>query len=645
VDDESRAPKDASTWTRDHNAAVHDALPFHDRRDFDRVARGLIARPTTPQVMHELGFPVWDLDAFAFVAGEAPDTVNPSLWRQAQLNGSAGLFEIAEGMYQVRGLDLANVTFIAGDTGWIVIDPLTSAETARASLDLVHAHLPQRPIRAVIYTHSHIDHFAGVRGIVDEDDVRAGNIRIIAPEGFLEAAISENVIAGNVMGRRASYMYGILLPKGPRGHVDAGLGKGIPLLGSSGLIAPTEDVSVSGTELTVDGVRIVFQLTPGTEAPAEMNFFFPDRRVLCMAENCTATMHNLYTLRGAQVRDALMWSKYINESIERFAADTDVLFASHHWPRWGADDVLDYLQKQRDAYRYLHDQTMRLANHGLTMEEIAEDLALPDALAGDFCNRDYYGTVNHNAKAVYQRYLGWFDGNPANLHPLPPVDAAVRYVEYMGGADEVLRKARRAFDDGDYRWVAEVVNHVVFAEPDNEAARTLQADTLEQLGYQAESGPWRGFYLTAAQELRHGAPSGGGSGTGSGDVVRAMTVEMLLDYLAVRLNGPAAASHELVFNLTVTDRGDEAWTFGIANGSLHATGGRHAEVDGVDANIVCTHDALAALTLNASSLDETLDASLASGALTVDGAAGAEALRTLLRLLDRFDFWFNIVTP
>jgi len=644
VDQDARASKEASDATRARNAAMHDALPFADRRDFDRVQRGLIARPQSAKVMHEMGFPVWDLDAYAFLEGDAPDSVNPSLWRQAQLNASAGLFELADGFYQVRGLDLSNVTFIAGESGWIVIDPLTSAETARAALDLVHAHLPARPIHAVIYTHSHIDHFAGVRGVISEDDVRAGKVRVIAPEGFLEAAISENVIAGNVMGRRASYMYGALLSKGPKGHVDAGLGKGVPLLGSSGLIAPTEDISVTGTELTIDGVRIVFQLTPGTEAPAEMNFFFPDRRILCMAENCTATMHNVYTLRGAQVRDALMWSKYINESIELFAADTDVLFASHHWPRWGAEDVLDYLRTQRDSYRYLHDQTMRLANHGFTMDEIAEALTLPETLSQDFCNRDYYGTVSHNAKAVYQRYLGWFDGNPANLQPLPPVDASVKYVEFMGGAAEVLRRARESYAAGEYRWVAQVVNHVVFADPDNMDARCLQADALEQLGYQAESGPWRGFYLTAAQELRYGAPKGlPGSSVGSADVVRAMTVEMLLDYLAVRLNGPDATRHTLRFNLTVTDRDDEQWTFGVDHGSLHAIAGRH--VEGADAAINSTHEALATLTLNSSSLDDDLDSLLASGALRIEGANGVDAVRTLLGLLDRFEFWFDIVLP
>jgi alkyl sulfatase BDS1-like metallo-beta-lactamase superfamily hydrolase len=630
-------PKGATSFTRARNAAVREALPFGDRADFDRVQRGRIAPPSSAQVTHDLGFPVWDLDAYAFLDGEAPDTVNPSLWRQAQLNTAAGLFEVVDGFYQVRGLDLANVTFIRGDTGWIVIDPLTTAETARAAHALVTEHLGERPVHTIIYTHSHVDHFAGVRGVVDDEAVRDGRVRIIAPDGFLQEAISENVIAGPVMTRRASYMYGALRPRGPRGHVDAGLGKGVPLLGSNGLIAPTDSITESGTEREIDGVRFVFQLTPGTEAPAEMNFFFPDRRVLCMAENCTANLHNLYTWRGAQVRDALAWSKYINESIEWFGAETDVVFASHHWPRWGQAEAVGYLEKQRDAYRYLHDQTMRLANHGLTMLEVAEELALPPGLRDEFFNRDYYGTVNHNAKAVYQRYLGWFDGNPANLHPLPPAESAPRYVEAMGGTDAVLARARAAYDDGDYRWVAQLVNHVVFAEPDHADARQLQADTLEQLGYQAESGPWRDFYLTAAQELRHGAPAGLPSPSiASADVLRAMTVEMLFDLIGVRVNGPAAAEHHLRFNVTVTDR-DELWHVGLVHGALHALARRHLDI--ADAHLALDHATLAAIAQGAVDLADLR----ADGRLQIDG--DADAVETFVGLLESFEFWFNLVTP
>jgi alkyl sulfatase BDS1-like metallo-beta-lactamase superfamily hydrolase len=635
---DTETPRPASFATIDRNTRAARSLPFHDRADFELAQRGRIAFPEPGPIMGPIGLPVWDPDQFAFLDDdEVPDSVHPSLWRQGQLNRFAGLFEVAEGFYQVRGLDLSNVTFIAGDTGWIVIDPLTSTETARAALDLLHAHVDARPVVAVIYTHSHVDHFAGVRGVVEETNVRAGSVEIIAPDGFLHEAVSENVIAGNAMGRRASYMYGALLPRGPRGHVDAGLGKGIPVLASQGLIAPTTVIEHSPDERIVDGLRIVFQLTPGTEAPAEMNFFFPDRRILCMAENCTATMHNLYTLRGAQVRDALKWSKYIDESIEWFGSDTDIVFASHHWPRWGNTEAMAYLRTQRDAYRYVHDETMRMANHGMTMNEIAEELVLPDSLATHFHNRDYYGTVNHNAKAVYQRYLGWFDGNPAHLHPHPPVEAGRRYVEFMGGPDEVVRKARESFAVGDYRWVAEVVNHVVFAFPDHDAARSLQADALEQLGYQSESGPWRGFYLTGAQELRHGTLRGlPGGGLGGADITAAMTTEMLLDYLGVRLNGPeAAAADPIAFDLVVSDR-DEAWHVGVEHGVLHVASRRDVAAT---ATLTCDWPCLVAIATG----NDTVEAARAER--RADVAGDPSTVARFFALLDSFEFWFDIVTP
>ena len=635
-------PKPASAATQAANAAVG-ALPFlaaDDGADLERARRGRVAEPAAPQVAHAGGWPVWDLASFHFVDDDPPPEVNPSLWRQARLNNEAGLFEVAPGFHQVRGLDLSNLTVIEGREGRIVIDPLTSAQTARAALDLVEAHLGPRPVTAVIYTHSHIDHFAGVRGVVDEADVAAGRVRIIAPAGFLQAAVSENVVAGTVMKRRASYMYGVLLPRGPRGHVDAGLGKGVPLLGDEGLIAPTEEVHETGTELVVDGVRIAFQVTPDTEAPAEMNFHFPDHRVLCMAENCTCTMHNLYTPRGAQVRDSLAWSKYIQEAIDLYGDVSDVCFASHHWPRWGRDDIVDHLAKQRDTYRFLHDQTLRLANRGLTSTEIAEELRLPPELEAEPSSRGYYGTVSHNAKAVYQRYLGWFDGNPAHLNPHPPVAAATRYVEFMGGAEAVLEKARRSFDEGDYRWVAEVVNHVVFADPENATARHLQADALEQLGYQSESGPWRTFYLTGAQELRHGHPQGGGGAIAGPDTVAAMTTELLFDYLGVRVDGLRAAERSWSIDVVVTDR-SERWRLGVERGAVHAT---HS-ADGVSATAAAevtlevTHAALVALVFGAAELD----ALEAEGRLEVRGDRGA--LVALLDVLDRFSLWFPIVTP
>ena len=629
--------KAATEATRRANEAVAATLPLDDPADFERARRGLLAEAPV-QVLHEHGFPIWDRDDYAFLdTDEAPPTVNPSLWRQARLNSIAGLFEIVDGFYQVRGLDLSNITFVRGDTGWLVIDPLTSAETAAAALALVHQHFGERPVTAVIYTHSHIDHFAGVRGVVDEDDVASGKVPIIAPEGFLEAAISENVIAGNVMLRRGSYMYGPLLPRDAQGHVDAGLGKGVPLFGTNGLIAPTITITETGEQHVLDGVRVRFQVTPGTEAPAEMNFFFPEHRVLCMAENCTATQHNLYTLRGAQVRDSLAWSTYIHEAIELFGEAADVVFASHHWPRWGTEDGLHYLRAQRDAYRYLHDQTMRLANHGLTPLEIAEELSMPDSLAAEFHTRGYYGTVNHNAKAVYQYYLGWFDGNPAHLHGHPPTEAARRYVEFMGGADEVVRKARASFDAGDFRWVAEVVNHVVFAQPDHAEAKALQADALEQLGYQAESGPWRDFYLTGAQELRQGHPEGGGAAGAGPDIVRAMTTEMLLELVGVRLNGPAVAGRDVALRLVIADRG-EHWDIGISHGALY-----HSLVGGIDtppeATLTLPYLAFAALAGGNQSLTDVIDA----GEAKVQG--DRDALDHLVENLDHFSFGFPIVTP
>lgn len=639
--DLSSKPAAPATVAANRQAA---ALPFlTDDPEHRRATRGRIAGPASPQVAHGAGWDVWDLDAYAFLDGEAPPEVHPSLWAQARRNNEAGLFEVAPGFWQVRGLDLANLTVVDGVEGRIVIDPLTSTQTAAAALALVDEHLGARPVTAVIYTHSHVDHFAGVRGVVDEADVLAGRIPVIAPAGFLEAAVSENVVAGVAMTRRASYMYGALLPKGPHGHVDAGLGKGVPLLADQGLIAPTIDIAETGTELVVDGVRIVFQVTPDTEAPAEMNFHFPDHRVLCLAENCTCTLHNLYTPRGAPVRDALGWSRYLQEAIDLYGAESDVMFASHHWPRWGGEEIVEHLENQRDAYRFLHDQTLRLANHGQTSREIAETLRLPAGLADDPNLRGYYGTVSHNTKAVYQRYLGWFDANPANLEPHPPEAAASRYVEFMGGADAVLAKARVSFDAGDFRWVAEVVGHVVFADPSNVAARALQADAFEQLGYQAESAPWRDFYLTGAQELRHGQPPGRPGEGPAAEVIAAMTTLQLFDSLGVRIDGPAVAGDRWRLDVTVPDRG-ERWSVGVRNGAIH-TSPRSLDdpaPDAADRTVVAVeadHAALGALVFGARSLDDAV----ADGSVRVP--QGREHLATLFEHLDRFVLMFPIVTP
>jgi alkyl sulfatase BDS1-like metallo-beta-lactamase superfamily hydrolase len=629
----------ATTHTGGANRAFGDRLPLDDPRDLERVRRGRIGGLDRLVVEHEVGgHPILDTDEWSFLdAEEAPPTVNPSLWRQARLNREHGLYRLTEGLYQVRGYDISNLSLVEGESGWIVIDPLTSTETARAAMALVREHLGERPVSAVIYTHSHLDHFAGLAGVVDLDELAEREVPIVAPAGFLREAVAENVVAGPAMGRRAGYMYGTNLPRGVEGQVDCGLGRSIPT-GSVSLVAPTIEIGRTGEELTLDGVRIVFQFTPDAEAPAEMMFHFPDLRALCAAENCTSVLHNLYTLRGAQVRDSLSWSKYINEALRLFGDSSDLVFASHNWPRFGAEEVREYLRTQRDAYRYLHDQTMRLANRGLVMTEIAEELDLPPSLAGEFGNRGYYGTVNHNAKAVYQRYLGWFDGNPANLHPLPPVPAAQRYVEYMGGADAVLERARADFDAGEYRWVAQVVNHVVFADPSNQEARNLQADALEQLGFQAESGPWRNFYLSGAFELRHGRPErlqGQHGAREAAAMLRAMTVEMVFDVLGVRVDGPRADGNDVAIGWRFPDIGEE-WTLRIEHGALSSW---PVMDDDVAAVLTMSRETLTQMLARPASIGEALE----SGALKIDG--DGDALGALFGVLERPNPAFDIIEP
>jgi alkyl sulfatase BDS1-like metallo-beta-lactamase superfamily hydrolase len=628
---------DATPSTRAANEAVLAELPFDDATDFELTQKGLIARPESLVIRNEAGRVVWDLEAYAFLTdgSERPDTVNPSQWRQAQLNMTYGLYRVVEGIYQVRGYDLANITFIEGETGWIVIDPLTTRETSRAALDLVEQHLGKRPIKAVIYSHSHADHWGGVKGVISDEDVRAGKVRVIAPEAFMHSAISENVMAGNAMARRVTYQYGSLLPKSPRGQLDSAIGKGIPS-GTVTLIAPSDIVDETPTEITIDGVQMIFQNTPGTEAPSEMNTYFPQLKALWMAENCTATLHNLYTLRGAEVRDASAWSHFINEAIELFSGWADVVFASHGWPRWGNAEVVQYLKKQRDLYGYLHDQTLRLANHGYTMIEIAEMLEVPPDLSHRWYNRGYHGTYNHNIKAVYQKYLGWYDGNPANLHPLPPEDAARKYVEIMGGPEKILDAAREAYARGEYRWVAQLVNHVVFADPENQAARMLQADSLEQLGYRSEGAGWRNSYLMASKELREGVAGGPAARTANPDTMSAMSVGMILDFMGVRLNGPKAAGRTIVVNLILPDVG-ERYVLNMENSHLSHL--KDKQVAGADVT----------LTLDRATLDEimlglkTLDGEIEAGDVTVEG--NLDRFKELLGLLDAFEFWFAIVTP
>lgn len=631
------SPKDATSFTEAANSALLNRLNWDNREDFENASRGLIATLPDPVIRDKSGQVSWNLDAYPFLEAEtAPATVNPSLWRQSRLLALYhGLYKVTEGVYQIRSFDLAVMSIIESDNGYVVVDPLTMPATAHAGMQLVYEHVGQKPIVAVIYTHSHIDHWGGVKGVIDEPDVKAGKVKVIAPEHFLEHAISENVIAGNVMSRRASYMYGNLLPKDPRGQVGSGLGQTTPN-GIVTLIEPTDYITQTGQILTVDGLDIEFQLTPGTEAPAEMNFLFPKYRALCMAENCTHNMHNLYTLRGAQVRDPKAWAHYIDEAIDVFNGRYDVIFASHHWPTWGGEAGVEFLKKQRDMYKYLHDETLRLANQGYTMLEIPEIIQLPADLFNAWYNRGYYGSINHNVKAVYQRYLGFFDGNPATLHPLPPEAAGKQYVAYMGGADALLEKARRSFEQGEYRWVAQVVNHLVFADPENVAARHLQADALEQLGYQAESGPWRNFYLSGAKELRDGVLDLGAPKTAGPDVIKATPLDMFFDLLAVRLIGPEAAGKHIVLNAVFTDIGEE-YLLVVENGVLNYAKGKQAA--NADATLTMTRAALNEIVLGEAKLVDKLT----TGEAQIAGSQ--EKLVEFLMLLDNFEFWFNIVTP
>ncbi len=541
------------------------SLPFDDATDFDDARRGLLGR-LEPCIVHaDDGRVVWDNSSYAFLDGPAPDTVNPSLWRQSRLVAMDGLFEVVPGVYQVRGMDLSNVSFIEGDTGVLVIDPLISAETAAAALALYRTHRGDRPVVAVIYTHSHVDHFGGVKGVTTQADVDAGRCSIIAPEGLVEHAVAENVYAGTAMARRAGYMYGAVLERGPRGQVGAGLGQ-TTSAGTVTLILPTDSITSTGETRVLDGIRMEFQLTPGTEAPAEMNVLFPDRHALCMAENATHTLHNLLTLRGALVRDPRIWSRYLTEAIDRFAGRFDVVFASHHWPTWGRERAVQYLEQQRDLYAYLHDQTLRMLNAGLTGSEIAEAIVMPPTLENAWHARGYYGSVSHNVKAIYQRYMGWYDGNPAHLWQHVPEEAGKRYVAAMGGADAAVAVARKAFDEGDYRWAAEVLNHVLFADSSHAAAKALQADTFERLGFGSENGTWRSAFLAGTTELR-GGNFGTPTATASPDMMAALTAEQVFDAIAIRVNGPEAWAETLSIGIELTDAG-ESYRLDLRNGVL-----------------------------------------------------------------------------
>jgi alkyl sulfatase BDS1-like metallo-beta-lactamase superfamily hydrolase len=577
---------------------------------------------------------VWDLDAYDFMRdAEAPETANPSLWRQGQLLIEDGLFEVVSGIYQLRGYDLSVMSVIEGETGVIVVDPLISSETAAAAFALYTEHRGERPVKAMIYTHSHADHFGGVKGIISQAQVDAGEVMVIAPEGFLHHAVAENVFAGTAMTRRAGYMYGAALDRGPAGQIGAGLGQ-TTSTGTVSLIAPTVDITETGQRLTIDGVEIEFQITPGTEAPAEMNFYFPQHRALCTAENTSHTLHNILTIRGALVRDAHAWAHYLTETIDLWGGELDVVFASHHWPTWGRERAVEFLAMQRDMYLYLHDQTLRMINQGMTGAEIAEVMEYPKALADQWHTHGYYGSISHNVKAIYQRYMGWYDANPANLWPHPPEAAASRYVKAMGGRDGALAAARQAFDDGDYRWCAELGKHLVFADDEDTDAQALLADALEQLGFGAECGTWRNAFLAGATELRHG--SFGTPVTTSADILSALTVEQVLDSIAIRIDGPKAWDVSAKVAFVITDEGSTHLAE-LRNGALH-----HRTVAAVPAGT--TTFSLTRLDL-IGAITGTVDLAqaLADGVIAVDGDPAE--LAQLVGLLAPVDPDFDIVTP
>jgi len=631
------APKEATASTKQANDALYNQLPFSDNTDFTNAHKGFIAAIPTDVIKGEQGNVVWDPQKYAFIkeGDKAPDSVNPSLWRQSQLINISGLFEVTEGVYQIRNLDLSNMTIIEGKEGITVIDPLVSAETAKVGMDLYFKNRGNKPVIAVIYTHSHVDHYGGVRGVVDEADVKSGKVKIYAPAGFMDEAVSENIMAGNVMSRRASYMYGNLLKPDVKGQVGAGLGT-TTSAGTVTLIAPTNYITKTGQKETIDGLTYDFMMAPGSEAPSEMLWYIEEKKLIEAAEDVTHTLHNTYSLRGAKIRDPLAWSKYINDAINRWGDKAEIIMAQHHWPTWGNENVVNLMKGQRDMYRYINDQTLRLANTGLTRDEIAANFKLPEGLAKTWASRGYYGSVSHDVKATYVLYLGWFDGNPATLDELPPEEAAKKFVEYMGGADNILQKAKTDYEQGNYRWVAQVVSKVVFADPNNEAARHLEADALEQLGYQAESGPWRNFYLTGAQELRNGVQKLPTPNTASPDTVKAMSPEMFFDYLGVHINGEKAANAKAVFNIDLGSDGGK-YKLELENGVLNHTAG--AEAKDADATIALNRETLNKIILK----EETLKQAEDKGEVKVTGN-GAK-LDEMLGYMDKFEFWFNIVTP
>lgn len=629
----------ATTITAEANAEWYEKLDFSDRREFANAERGWLDNAEGRIIDGDDNRSAWDLQSYGDLNRDAPDTVNPSLWRNTQLNAKAGLFEVCDGIYQVRGFDMANTTFIRTDHGWIVFDVLMCKENMKAAKELMENRFGPLDIKAVLYSHSHVDHFGGVEGVITREQVAdaklslkkqlaSGKTLVLAPAGFLKHAISENVYAGIAMARRAQFQYGTVLDKGEKGALSVGIGMG-QSTGTVGLIAPTYEIGEDVPKLTIDGLEIEFQLTPGTEAPAEMNAYFPKYRALWMAENCTGTLHNLYTLRGAEVRDANDWAKYIIEADQRFCDKTDVVFQSHNWPHWG-EEIHEYLLNTAAIYKFIHDQTLHYMNQGYTSTEVAAMLTLPEKLEKVWYTRPYYGTLAHNAKAVYQKYLGWYDANPVNLNPLPPSNTAKKLVEYLGSTDAVLRKARKDFEKGDYQWVAQITKELVFADPSNQKARNLCADALEQLGYQAESGAWRNAYLMGAAELRKGNLSGlARTANGLGSAMKEMTVDMLLDYISILTDANAAQNDDVTLNLIVTDVNEKFYVT-RKNGILLSYSGENRP--DAQATVTCKRLQLLALMQGQQ-----------AGQVQVSG--DATALKRLLAYASKFEKTFNVIEP
>jgi len=626
--------KPPSEHTKEVLRAARATLPFDDDRDFEEYRRGFIAAPDSRTIEADAGHVAWDMEKFDFVLEQDDfDSIHPSLLRQSKLNMNYGLYEVIPGIYQVRGFALANITFIRGETGWIVFDPTEAAESARAAKELLDEHVAELPVVAVIYSHNHGDHWGGVRGIVDEADVSAGRVQIIAPRDFMEHAISEQVFAGNAMNRRLFYQYGVLLPANPYGHVGQGLSQGVSA-GTVGLIPPTHIVENDVEEIDVDGVRMIFQNTPNTEAPSEMNTWIPEMKALWMAENVTGVFHNIYTLRGTPVRDALAWSKYINKALYEYGQEADVMFASHHWPRWGNERIQEVMKGQRDLYANMNNQVLHFANQGVTVNEIHNVYETPKSISDQWYNRGYHGSPEHNSRGVVNRYLGYWDVNPATLIPLSPRDSAPLYVEMMGGADRIMAKGRELHDQGNYLEASEILNKLVFAEPQNQPAKDLLADVYEQLGYQQENPGLRNSFLAGAYELRSGIPEGAAPDSMTADVAKAMTTDLFLDFLAIMMDGRETDGMAFTINLVTPENG-EKFIVELSNNTLTNIEGYQAEDP--DLTLTITRLGLAQVMVGAKSLADQI----------ADGDAQAEGdlsvLQQLAGTMVQFELGFEIL--